>query len=108
MTKWCNDCRACHKAGHHLPLWDVWCNEHGDERGDYRPVRASDAEEAAKRWASMTDYESADYTIVSGEEETVFVAPHDDETTPPKKYLVTGESIPQYYAREITDDSLLV
>ena len=57
------------------PLWDVWVEERGDERGDLSPVHGSDAQDAVERWAKQDDA-GGDYDIIAGGSlDRVHVAP---------------------------------
>lgn len=64
---------------------------------DWYPVRASDSEEAAEKWAETDDYCSADYKIVGGEDAIVEVRPSGDENKI-ERFTVAGESVAMYYA----------
>ena len=37
------------------PGWLVWCPDEGETLEDVHPTRANSAEEAAERWAEVTD-----------------------------------------------------
>ena len=60
-----------------------------------------DAEMAATEWAEKNDRDSAEYHIVGGHDATVNV--RDLETDEVTRYTVSGEAVPQYTAREITE-----
>lgn len=79
--------------------WHVWCPERGQEKGDNRMVVSHSAEAAARAWAERDDAESADYSIVGGNEATVMVA-EDRDGAPEQCFVVSGESCPVYRARE--------
>lgn len=68
--------------------FDVWCTY-----GDARTIKAVDAETAAMLWASEQDSRS-----VGGQTVKVTVRTPDGEI---KFFQVTGESVPQYHAREV-------
>lgn len=74
------------------PLWKVWPNHYEEE--DAWEIRAADANAAACLWADEYD-SGGDYTIVGGGEETVTVKGEDGTE---EKFVVQGESVPQYYA----------
>jgi hypothetical protein len=61
-------------------------------------VQAYYAEEAAERWASIDDNESAEYSIAGGH--SVDVVVFDIEAGTRSTWTVTGESVPAYRARE--------
>jgi hypothetical protein len=93
---YCAECEAYHDAGKHQPVFHVWDEDAGEENS--RAVRATAAEHAAERWAEDDDLRSAEYAICSGRSEpTVFVRDADGTVT---KYVVSGESVPSYSARE--------
>lgn len=78
----------------------VWRED--DERGDAMKIEALYEKHAATKWAEITDSKYADYTIVGGQEERVFVAEYKEGSTP---ILSTayGETIPVYGARLETE-----
>lgn len=63
-----------------------------------RRIEAVDAEQAAETWAAIDDRDSADYTIVGGDEAIVVVQAPDGTRT---RWRVTGESVPSYSATEV-------
>jgi hypothetical protein len=81
--------------------WIVWCPERGQDREDGRSVDAHSAAAAAERWAEQDDARSADYMIVRGNDATVLVAA-DCEGSTEHKFIVSGESRPEYRARMAT------
>ena len=97
-----NNCPNCHEFLYEtfthkcLPYFMVWDAEH-DESDAYK-VFAADEQSAAEKWAEDDDCNSADYSIVGGDEAEVFVKSPDGTIT---KFQVSGEATPQYYAREI-------
>ncbi len=106
MTK-CKTCGQYYFFEDHccLPAWRVWeCEDNDIYNG--KIIFEIDEEEAAKKWAEYDDVYTADYSIVSGTDVYVFVCSeeeyrYDPETVKPKKFLVSGESVPKYYAREV-------
>ena len=84
----------------------VWCPDYGQSEEDGRTVHADCAQYAAQQWAHWQDYHSADYLIVSGQYTAVRVRlsdPASDDERKILRYLVWGESVPQYTARLIVD-----
>lgn len=77
----------------------LWRPENDETIDDAREVLAFDAEEAAEDWAANDDTQSADYSIVRGNEATVCVRLKDDESAPVETFVVYGESVPQYSAQ---------
>lgn len=87
------------------PVWLVAIVE-GEEQpadDDYCEVRASDAEEAAEKGAEEGDCNSAEYSILKhyDGDYVAWVKAADDAK--PKRFKVTGEAVPQYYAEEIEE-----
>ena len=80
----------------------VWRED--SEREDAKRVKASYPEQAARTWAEWADGWSADYTIVGGQEERVFVA-LDADGSEPEMFEVRGESMPVYYARSVSPNA---
>lgn len=72
----------------HHPYWDDWVS-----------IRARDHESAAEKFGELFD--NGDYTILNGSTETVSIRDSDGVI---KRFTVSGEAVPQYYAREICDD----
>lgn len=77
----------------------VWETDGGRPEEDAREVQAFDAKEAAEDYAEETD-RGGDYTVIGGAEMTVLVRRKDDPDAEPKRFVVTGETVPQYSARE--------
>lgn len=93
--EWCNECWTHHFNGAKcFPRFEVL----DEDDGDWTPIRAIDAEEAAETWAERSDADSAEYHILSGYEPTVTVRDEDGNVT---RWRVSGESEPQYRAKEI-------
>ena len=80
----------------------VWREE--SDRDDARRVKASYPEQAAKAWAQWADSWSADYSIVGGQNERVFVA-LDADGSEPEMFDVGGESMPVYYASAVSPNA---
>lgn len=90
-----------------LRLWQergevflVWRPENRETEEDAREVFAADEEEAAEDWAEHDDADSVEYAIVKGDDATVLVRKKDGG--PVRKFVVTGEAVPHYSAREAT------
>jgi hypothetical protein len=77
----------------------AWCEAHGQKECDARKISAYDAESAAKLWARLDDRESAEYSIVSGNETIVSVKEIASGIV--EEYIVYGEPVPSYYAKKI-------
>lgn len=76
----------------------VWCPDLGSTQEDGDRIKALDAEFAAEKWAQIDDAYSAEYAIVGGQEREVVVV-EDREGAQELRFKVTGEAVPQYYAR---------
>lgn len=99
-------CNACNRFGWmktHVcpPAYMVWCEENGEVEPDAEPIRANDAEEAAKEWGEQDD-SRGDYDIVRGNDATVRVRGPDGTLT---RWRITGESVPEYHARELPPEA---
>ena len=75
------------------PTWRV---QREEDRDDDWEIYAHNAQSAATKWADQWDQD--EHQIVAGGEEKVVVIAQDGGET---IFNVTGEAIPQYYAREI-------
>ena len=75
-----------------MTLYCVW--RASDDASSARLIAAASPEHAVRMWAEWADSHSADYSIVRGEEEHVYVQVSDEE---PQRFVVTGESVPVYY-----------
>ena len=75
----------------------VWSPDHGSTEDDAREIEAHVAWDAAQQWADNDDSESADYSIVRGNNAKVCVRDGDRVRT----FDVSGETVAQYTAREI-------
>jgi len=76
----------------------VWNPDRGATKDDGLFVRSYDPEGAAKAWAEWDDANTAEYSIVSGNDATVVVA-EDCDGAPEHRFTVSGESCPVYRAR---------
>lgn len=77
----------------------VWRPDQGQEEEDGHKIRCRDDEyTAAELWADWSDWNSADYSIVKGNDATVLVRRIDKPGCKIFKFNVTGESVRQYYA----------
>jgi hypothetical protein len=95
-------CKICkeytYSDGHRCgPSFLVWPSDQNED--DPMTVYAYGFEQAAEKWADVYDCESAEYSIAQGSPIEVFV--RQGETL--KKFAVTGESQPVYYATQLKD-----
>lgn len=99
----CNDFMFTSHAHRCLPLHHVWCPEDAETEDDARSIHAHDPRSAAEAWAERDDCHSADYRIIGGQEVVVHVR---DPNGRVGRFRVSGESVPEYTARELfeTDD----
>lgn len=81
-----------------MQMFQVWRE---DDPSHVSKINAFDAEEAAKEWARVDDWNSAEYAIVGGREEPTLVVQSADNIV--RRFTVTGESVPHYMARERFD-----
>ncbi len=88
-----------HAWRHNKKVFLVWQPEAGETLESARRVRAADEEEAAEDWAESYDSDG-DYTIVGGSDATVLVREESDASALPHRFIVSGESVPEYMARE--------
>ena len=77
----------------------VWNAEGSSE--DAREIEEWYAESAAEQWAEDDDVNSAEYGIANGNEVVVCVA--DVATGEVKRFEVSGEYEPVYYASEVSE-----
>lgn len=84
------------------PMWECWSEDYGETRErSAQKVRASDAEEAAEKYAEQSD-EGGDYTIIKGSPVDVCVVPLGAPAgTKPSRFHVEGESVPEYTASAV-------
>lgn len=105
MTGPCSTCGEWVYSKYHKcePVWLVAIVE-GEEQprdDDYSEVRAADEEEAAEKAAEEND-NSAEYSVLKGNGDYVaWVKAAADAK--PRRFKVTGESVPQYHAEEIEE-----
>ena len=85
-------------------IYLVWRED--SERDDAKRVTANYPEQAAREWAEWADSWGADYTIVGGQAERVFVALYEDGSEP-EMFEVSGESMPAYSAKAVTPNDKL-
>ena len=72
-----------------------------DETIEYsRKIKCDYASCAVERWAEIIDSSGAEYEIAHGESVTVFCQLN-EVCAKPRKFIVSGEVVPQYYAREV-------
>lgn len=80
------------------PVWLCWEPDQGGTEEDAHEVEAYDAEQAAEDYAEWSDINSADYTILRGSGATICVRGR-EPGAPVERYVVTGETVPEYTAR---------
>lgn len=88
-----------------MPVWLVAIVE-GEEQprdDDYSEVRAIDAEAAAAQGAEEDDSNSAEYSILKHYDVKYVAWVKAATDAKPKRFKVTGEAVPQYYAEEIEE-----
>lgn len=81
-----------------MPTFQVWSE---DDPTSVSQIKSFDAEEAAEDWARAEDCVSAEYAIVAGREEPTVVVQDADNVI--RRFVVSGESVPHYMARECFD-----
>lgn len=84
----------------HGARYKVWSPDHGSVEDDATEIEAADAEDAAKEWAERDDCNSADYLIVRGNDALVHVRAPDGSL---HRFMVSGESVPVYRARALSE-----
>lgn len=97
------------------PLWQVWALDRCDVF-DGRKIHASTPSSAAEKWAKIDDWETVEFSIAKGNDETVcVVAWHEfdessvewtgsgeaPESVTVHKFTVSGRSEPIYTATEV-------
>lgn len=75
----------------------VWCPDRGEAQESARRIKAYDTEEAAETWAKLYDRDSADYSIVGGNDCEVKVL-ECKEGAHERTYKVSGEMVAWYTA----------
>lgn len=83
------------------PAWECRMSD-DDDWSDVR-IYASDAEEAAERFAARYDADCGDYPLVSNrysKDPVVIVRPF-DESAPETQWAIAAEMVPHYSAAEI-------
>lgn len=81
----------------------IWRED--SSRDDAKRVMADYPELAVTTWAKWADAWGADYTIVGGQEERVFVT-LDEDGSEPEMFEVNGESMPVYRAKSVSSNTL--
>ena len=84
------------------PVWLVFTEDRHEDWDEADKVYATDAEQAAEKWAERDDCDSAEYSIVAGSDVAVQVRRLDEPDSDPVWWTVTGESVPQYHATKST------
>lgn len=98
-----NECPRCHRfrfrAGDcNCARFEAGIPWNGEvEEGGWTSLYATDAEDAAEKYAERHDSDSAEYTIVRNGEAEVWVRDEDNNVT---KWDITAESVPTYSAHE--------
>jgi hypothetical protein len=108
---WCKDCKEIKFDGHHCdPSWLVWSPEDGETEDDGRVFYGMSPDRAVEKWAEWSDRNSADYSIVGGQEATVHVRLAEGQgeraeflrlQTEEIVFNVYGESVPEYTAQRV-------
>ena len=100
MRRTCEKCGQWWPPPYHRckPVYLVWCDSDGETEADAVEVRATDAEDAAESMAETQDADSAEYSIVGGQDATFTVKAPGGTVT---RWTVSGESVPSYSAREV-------
>jgi hypothetical protein len=100
--EYCPVCVKYHAPNKHLPLYEVWDTdgaEHPEFKPDITDIHADDHGDAAEKWASLEDTNSAEYAIVSGRRTpTVAVRRQGDPDDKIVFYNIIGEAVPEYTA----------
>lgn len=106
-TKHCPTCNEWAPSKYHKckPLWLAAIVE-GEEQprdDDYSEVRASSEEEAAEKAAEEDDSNSAEYSILKHYDAQYVAWVKAATGAKPKRFKVTGETVPQYHAEEVKE-----
>ena len=78
----------------------VWCPDYGQSMEESKTIEAHSPSGACEKWAEREDADSADYLIVRGYGAELMVSEL-GSSLPPFRYIVSGESVPSYYARMV-------
>ena len=73
-----------------------YCGEEG------KTIDAYDHQSAAEKYAEWEDSQTAEYLFAGGGEEIITVT--DDRGNVSKRFRVSGETVPSYYATEVSDE----
>lgn len=84
-----------------LPMFVVWSPEEDQTQDDGERIRALDAQHAAELWADKAGRVSCEFLLLSGE--TITVCVFNEKTKEITRWQVSGEAIPHYNAREMSD-----
>ncbi|WP_424195463.1 hypothetical protein ACMYR3_05995 [Ampullimonas aquatilis] len=79
----------------------VWHPDNGGTRDDAKIFTAFNAEDAVNQWADWSDSASADYSIVGGQDATVFCQKESGGEA--QKFLVQGRLQRAYYSHLIQE-----
>lgn len=97
-----NVCRTCgfydweHPKDGCPPAYMMWRPENAETEADAKKIHGTSPEDAIERWADRDDADG-DYCIVNGSEATVMVK---DSVGVVTRWVVSGEAVPTYTARE--------
>lgn len=86
-----------------MGTYTVWCEDLGQEQRDGKRFAEGGPREAAAEWARWSDWHSADFSIVGGQDAEVCV--YDERTGAVSRWTVSGESVPEYRARPAKPNS---
>jgi hypothetical protein len=75
----------------------VWCEERGGTEENRHVIYSYSHEKAAEQWAEWSDSQG-DYDIIGGADVTVSVRLCNASEV--RRFTVTGESVPRYYAEK--------
>lgn len=88
---------------HRCPdAYRVWSIEDGEEEGA-EIILAGAAWDAAEKWGASFDQGCGDYPLVRGESIAVIV--EHEKSGARKKFIVSGEMVPEYNAQELPDEA---
>lgn len=82
------------------PVWLVFSTDNHEDWDEADRVYATDAQQAAEKWAEDDDCNSAEYSIVAGTNAAVQVRRLDEPDADPVWWVVSGTSVPTYDAAE--------